>query len=299
MASRKFDLNIEKVLQDWELPHAVREVIANALDERALTATKSPEIYCETEVWHVRDFGRGLKYEHLTQNEDAEKLSNPAKVVGKFGVGLKDALATFHRRGDEVTIRSRHCTLTFDMTAKHGFEDVLTLHAFVSSPENPEMVGTDVVLRGVSEDDILVAKSFFLTYSGDEGLAHTKYGDILERSGKTGRIYITGLRVAEEGNFLLSYNITSMTAGIRKALNRERTNVGRAAYSGRVQDILLAQTSPEVSRRLVEDLQNFKTGKMHDELQWALTFIGGGAVTLGAVLAAVRLKLHGTAGLRC
>ena len=31
--------------------------------------------------------GRGLKYEHLTQNENQEKLKNPTKVIGKFGVG--------------------------------------------------------------------------------------------------------------------------------------------------------------------------------------------------------------------
>ena len=33
MKMKKFDLNIEKVLEDWEVYHAVREVIANALDE--------------------------------------------------------------------------------------------------------------------------------------------------------------------------------------------------------------------------------------------------------------------------
>lgn len=30
---REFDLNIERVLENWTVAHAVREVIANALDE--------------------------------------------------------------------------------------------------------------------------------------------------------------------------------------------------------------------------------------------------------------------------
>ena len=30
---RQFDLNIEKILDNWENYHAVREIIANALDE--------------------------------------------------------------------------------------------------------------------------------------------------------------------------------------------------------------------------------------------------------------------------
>jgi hypothetical protein len=34
-----FDLNIEKVLEHWTIPLAIRELIANALDEQALTGT--------------------------------------------------------------------------------------------------------------------------------------------------------------------------------------------------------------------------------------------------------------------
>lgn len=34
MSVKKFDLNIERILEDWELYHAIREIIANALDEQ-------------------------------------------------------------------------------------------------------------------------------------------------------------------------------------------------------------------------------------------------------------------------
>ena len=67
---REFDLNIERVLENWTVAHALREVIANALDEQALTGTSEPEIFQDGEGrWHIRDWGRGLRYEHLTQNE--------------------------------------------------------------------------------------------------------------------------------------------------------------------------------------------------------------------------------------
>ena len=42
MGKRYFDLNIEQVLEHWEVYHAVREIIANALDETILT--NSPDI---------------------------------------------------------------------------------------------------------------------------------------------------------------------------------------------------------------------------------------------------------------
>src|ERR1700752_1222681 len=122
---RRFDLNIEKILEGWETCHAVREIIANALDEQVLTNSKDVEISKDRQsVWHIRDFGRGLKYEHLTQNENQEKLKNPSRVIGKFGVGLKDALATLNRRGVEVCIRSRFGDITLGQRSHSGFSEV-------------------------------------------------------------------------------------------------------------------------------------------------------------------------------
>lgn len=42
--TKEFDLNIEKILENWEIYHAVREIIANALDEQKLTGTKDISI---------------------------------------------------------------------------------------------------------------------------------------------------------------------------------------------------------------------------------------------------------------
>ena len=112
-----FDLNVEKILDHWDVPEAIREVIANALDEHALSGTAEPEIVKRRDGWHVIDFGRGLRYQHLTQNENPEKRRQPDLVVGKFGVGLKDALATFYRRGIDVTIRSRQSDITLQRAA--------------------------------------------------------------------------------------------------------------------------------------------------------------------------------------
>ncbi|HVA86782.1 MAG TPA: hypothetical protein VNF73_10765 [Candidatus Saccharimonadales bacterium] len=37
-----FDPNVERVLEHWTVAHAFRELIANALDESALTRTPPP-----------------------------------------------------------------------------------------------------------------------------------------------------------------------------------------------------------------------------------------------------------------
>lgn len=270
MVTRMFDLNIERVLEHWTVAHAIREIIANALDEQALTGTEEPTIFKDKlGHWHIRDWGRGLRYQHLTQNENTEKLKHPQKVIGKFGVGLKDALAAFHRRGIKVTLASPHGSITLAQAQKHGFADVATLHANIDdSPATLVEVGTDIILIGVSDDDIEEAKGFFLRYSGDAVIEETTAGTVLRRTNQTARIYVNGLRIAEEPNFLFSYNITSTSAALRKALNRERTNVGRTAYTDRVKAILLACQGSEVADLLARDLTAFQIGTMHDELQW-------------------------------
>jgi hypothetical protein len=266
-----FDLNIGKVLEHWTVPFAIREVIANALDEAALSGTAEPEIVCDEHgSWHIRDFGRGLRYAHLTQNESAEKRRHPA-VIGQFGMGLKDALATFDRRGIGVTLRSRHGDIA---TGRHGkagkFSDVITLHALVRPPSDPHMTGTDVVLAGVTDAQIAAAKNLFLRYSTEVVLEETRFGQVLQRTANrgVGRVYVKGLLVAEEPNFLFSYNVTDLNAPLRRALNRERTNVGRTAYTDRVKKILTECTTAEVARPLAEDLAAFTSGRQHDELGW-------------------------------
>lgn len=261
-----FDLNIEEILENWEMYDGIREVIANAIDEQILRDTKEIEIYKEKEgTWHIRDYGQGLQYAHLTQKENKEKLSN-AHVIGKFGIGLKDALATFDRKGARVLIKSRFNDITTTKYKKHGF-DILTLHAFVAKPSDPTLVGTEFIIGGVTNQDVAKAKDLFLRFSGDTAIERNQYGEVLQKKGAEARVYANGVKVAEEENFLFSYNITPLTKKIRDALNRERANVGRTAYSDRVKLILISSKSTEVAHSLANDLKNYDTGNMHDELK--------------------------------
>lgn len=265
---KTFDLNIDKILENWEVFHAIRELIANALDEQILTNTQKPIIFKdENGWWHIHDFGRGLRYQDLIQTENPEKLEHP-NLIGKFGIGLKDALATFDRRGITVLIRSRHGDISLARASKHSFEELVTLHATVAAPSDPEIVGTDCCVFGVSDADIAAAKSLFLSFSEAQPLEETRFGSVIQNRNNVAGIYINGMRVAEEANFLFSYNITSLNATIKKSLNRERQHLGRSAYSERVRGILLASQSEVVAQALSDDLQKTTLGNAHDELSW-------------------------------
>ena len=265
---KEFDLNIEKVLENWTVAHAIREIIANALDEQILTGTDEIEIYRDNSGrWHIRDYGRGIQYQHLTQNENEEKQNHP-HLIGKFGVGLKDALATFNRHGMDVIIDSKHGRITIGQSAKYGFSDITTLHAYIDDPIDKSFEGTDFCIVGCSRADIEAAKDLFLEFAPIRHLEKTPYGDVLQKRNGISEIFINGIKVAEEENFLFSYNITSLNATLRKALNRERTNVGRTAYSDRIRAILLAAESEAVLTVFTDNLTQMSNGKQADELKW-------------------------------
>jgi hypothetical protein len=275
---RLFDLNIEEVLENWEISHGLREIISNALDEQMLTCTGDVEIAKdERRRWVIRDYGRGLRIEHFTLNESQEKLQHTSGVIGKFGVGLKDALATFHRRGVNVIIRSRHGTFRLRETAKHDFLGIKTLHVeFDSTPNAIE--GTEFTFDGVSDADMAAARSLFLKFNDEIVLEGTKYGQILT-SGDEGRVYISGVFASEEPGFMFSYNVTDLTEAMRKRLNRERLNVGRTTYAERVRSILKAAASPAVMDEIIKRIRTRSRGEIPDELTWieitlmALTYL--------------------------
>lgn len=267
---RTFDLNIESVLENWSVADAIREIIANAEDETIITSAKPVEIYKSNDgKWHIKDYGRGLKYLHFTQNESEEKLSRK-DLIGKFGVGLKDALATFHRHNVNVTIKTKDATIKTVMASKHGFSDVETLHAEIIEIEDSDTLGTEFILENCSDEDMKKAKSNFIKYTDSELLENTRYGEVYKKAkvGEKSNIYVNGMKIAQEENFVFHYNITNINASIKKALNRERANVGRSAYTERVKQILLSSSNEEVLNVMMEQLERVSYGNNCDEISW-------------------------------
>lgn len=268
MNTRLFDLNIEEILDNWEIHHAIREIIANALDEQILSKSQEISIFKDQgENWHIRDYGRGIEISHFTLNENMEKTECELGIIGKFGVGLKDALATFNRHKIGVIIRSKFGEFRLREAKKHGFELITTLH--IEYNDNPiRMVGTDVELIGVTDQDISLARSLFLKFSDETIIESTEYGQIIHRKQDGARVYIRGVLATEEPNFLFTYNITSLTDAMKKKLNRERLNVGRSTYTDRVKAILKKAESEFVRGQLADQVERRSLGDQCDEMQW-------------------------------
>ena len=180
-----------------------------------MTGTAEPRITSVRDgTWTIRDFGRGLRYEHLTQNENQEKLRHP-DVIGQFGIGLKDALAVCDRKTVKLTLRSRHGDITTAVLPKAGFPDVLTLHGVVAAPKAAQTLPGQRFSWTVCPTGRWNGRGPFscvITKTTDCWRAlstGTSWPNRLPRP--TGRIYVKGLLVAEEPNFLFSYNISRST----------------------------------------------------------------------------------------
>lgn len=267
MEKRYFDLNIEQVLENWEVYHAIREIIANALDETILTNSSSVDVFKDDKgFWHIRDFGRGLNYQHFSQNESEEK--NTAEgIIGRFGVGLKDALAVFYRHNICIRIKSKHGVFSTEIHKKGGFGDIETLHVSVLESDEKNFVGTEFVLS-VSDTDMSKAKKLFLAFNPENPIERTEFGEIFKKVGNVATIYVNGIQVAEEENYMFNYNITKLSAAMKKALNRERSNVGRTAYADIVKKLILKSNSEIVIQQLVDELKNLSAGGGYDEINY-------------------------------
>lgn len=264
---RLFDLNIETVLEHWECEHGLRELIANALDERTLTGTQPISIAKDDQGrWHIRDFGRGIRIEHFTLNENLEKIGANG-VIGKFGVGLKDALATLDRHHAKVSIRSQHGIFTLTRAAKHDFDGITTLH-ILHEPGDPTFSGTDITLTNIPDVSIAQAKSMFLCFREHRVLESTPFGQIIAAAPAGAEVFINGVWVNSEPTFLFSYNVTSLTDSMRKALNRERVNVGRSVYADRLRQILKCGTAATVLQPLASAYARRDKGELPEELGW-------------------------------
>lgn len=228
-----FDLNIGKnYLSDWKISLALREIIANALDEdeNAIVAIKN-------EVIVIKDKGKGLKPEHFIYQE-TEKRDRDDKN-GKFGVGLKDAIGVLSSRGIKVDIKSKGYRYNFEMKAKNKGSGYETLHATIKEIKEDSLEGTEFRIFNCSKSAVEEAS-----------------------------IYLNGMKISEDSNLRFSYNITNPSSTIKKGINRERQYVSRTVYQKDISKILENVDDETVLNKLVEQMERSYEDKNYAEIKW-------------------------------
>lgn len=258
-------LNIGKnYLNDWDVHHAIREIIANAIDEQK--KGKIEIIEKSESEFIIKDYGRGIKINNFIMM-GSEKAGD-YKAIGKFGVGLKDALGVFYDNGVEVTIKTDEYLFQFHMKKACDLSDVSTLHVYAYKNYEENFKGTEVTLKNCKKEDLENAKKEFLEYKDIKVIETTDYGDILKKVNSKAEIYINGMKISEDKNLTFSYNIKNISGKLKKSLNRERKNVSRDSYREDIKNIIENSESKEVLEIFEKQLRKTYEGNNHSEITW-------------------------------
>lgn len=267
------DLNIgENYLNDWDVYYAIREIIANALDEQQ---NENIEITYKNEEdeWIIRDFGSGLKIENFIMM-GSNKISN-GNVIGKFGVGLKDALGVLNNNGVQVKIRTDKYLFKFYMKEKSKITNAKTLHVYVYQNNDKVFKGTEFILKKCKREYIEQAKKEFLMFKRNEVefIEKTQFGDILKKENNNADIYINGMKIGEDKNLVFSYNIKNISSKLKKSLNRERKYISRDAYREDIKTIIKESTKTEVLDIFEKQLRRTYSDNSYVEIKWNTVLI--------------------------
>ncbi|MDS1002023.1 ATP-binding protein [Clostridium sporogenes] len=267
------DLNIgENYLNDWDVYYAIREIIANALDEQQ---NENIEITYKNEEDEciIRDFGSGLKIENFIMM-GSSKISN-GNVIGKFGVGLKDALGVLNNNGIQVKIRTAKYLFKFYMKEKSKITNAQTLHVYVYPNNDKAFKGTEFIFKKCKREYIEQAKKEFLIFKWNEVefIEKTQFGDILKKENNNADIYINGMKIGEDKNLAFSYNIKNISSKLKKSLNRERKYISRDAYREDIKRIIKNSTKTEILDIFEKQLRRTYSDNSYAEIKWNTVLI--------------------------
>ncbi|MBC8060593.1 MAG: ATP-binding protein [Clostridiaceae bacterium] len=266
------DLNIgENYLNDWDVYYAIREIIANALDEQ--NDGKIEVIEKSEDEYIIRDFGSGLKIENFIMMGSNKATKN--SVIGKFGVGLKDALGVLDNNGIEVKIKTAKCSFELHMKEKSKTTKIKTLHVYVYENNEKDFKGTEFSLKKCKREYIEQAKNEFLIYKDDKVrlIEKTQFGDILEKENNNADIYINGMKISEDKNLVFSYNIKNISSKLKKGINRERKYVSRDAYREDIKRIIEKSRHSYVLDTFENQLSRTYSDNSFLEIKWNTVLI--------------------------
>jgi len=233
------DLNLgRQVLSHWNTALALREIIANAIDESVLNPNVQFTAEYNLGVTYITDTGSGLHLENFVNTENKEKKAKDG-TIGNFGEGLKCAIGYLCSNGKNVVIRSLSSTYSFRyITSQEG---ITTLHVDCRYTL-PKIQGTEVAVYGTNQQDLEQAKMCFVYWRRFHDLQHietNKHGEVYLSTSGYSSIFVNGMHIMSNKRKLFSYNITKTTDKIVNELTRDKGfNTKPSLFDSKITTIL-------------------------------------------------------------
>lgn len=207
-----FDLNFtDRYCSHWTVANAVREIVANAEDERRIGGTMSVEHKGEklTVTSHGRHLTtRALAFGATTKGDDD-------RTIGKFGDGLKAALAVFLRCRMPVHIDTGREVWVPRYIQRDGLDRVVAITTR-SLPAKYHRERVVFEVEGVTADDWAEWRKMFLFLSPAVDSVNTEHGSLIRDEALRGAIYCRGIFVERKPDYRYGYDLNDLQ------LNRDR-----------------------------------------------------------------------------
>ena len=204
MSSAKtyLDLDIKEILEDCEVCHAIREVVANSLDGHKMHEINKDIIFNydnNQKQIEIMDFDSGKKSEQFIQTENKAKLDRD-DVIGRFEVGLTDSIATLHGNKAVFKIYSKYGTCAPIERMKTG-TSIETIHMYESETTDNNLKGTKLTISNGDIYSFATTTQQYLCFQNTARMGINDNGEIIERKDENGFTYINGMEVSGDGGF--------------------------------------------------------------------------------------------------
>lgn len=264
------DLNIGKpYLSDWNESMAIRELIANAIDE---TSDKKISINkIDNDKYEIINTGNELEPQNfmISEGNKAKELGK----IGKFGIGLKDGIAVLMSRNIDVTIETSLYKYEIKYVKQGQLIKDERLFVYIYNNKR-SWKGTRVVLNRCLDRYIEEAKKNFLIYRENYNvLDENEYGQTILEKNKNynGTIYLNGIKIAYENKFHYSYNIIKESSELRRGISRERNNISREVFRDDIKNIIKNIESEDVLNKYLNSMIKSRDGSLEGEIQYTIS----------------------------
>ena len=213
-------------ISDWSIIEAVREIVQNYLDARAMHDCDGYIRYDEeTGIAKIKDYGPGMAMRHLVMGVSEKEEGS----IGQFGEGLKLALLVFAREGRfaELKTGGKKITPVLDESETYGTK-VLGLE--IEDYDHPTHTGTTVRIE-VDKSELWGGKLYFEKYykryvdSFEWVTKIDNIGEEVKVSRPGGNLWVNGSLVGSLRKAEFSYHLNYDRA--KELVNRDREGVDK------------------------------------------------------------------------
>lgn len=197
-------------VSDWKLAHAVREVIANALDAETEHGAKFVVKYdTAKERLTVRNENIKVDAKALYFGESSKR--GDERFVGQYGEGLKLAMLVFARMGLDVLIKNGDDESWKPLIEKDGL-GVETLCVDITKAKRAEN-NFEIVIPDINEEFWETMQGWFLRLRAPVEVHKTRAGELIDDPDFTGKIYVRGVYVTTREKYDFGYNFFNVDTG--------------------------------------------------------------------------------------